>query len=591
MQMTDRYRSGARIARFGLVGVAATLTHALVLWAAVEFAGIRPTFATLLGFFTAFCVSYSGHYHFTFRSTQPHRTALPAFAFAAGTGATLNALIFSMMTDVFTIPYWYAFAVTVVIVPPVVYILSKSLAFAPTARSPAHSDTLKAWIIPAAMYAVAVLYTALFHYQVPYFDHWDIVPLYSAAQAGTLTVEDLFRQHGSHWHASAYLIMLATADMSHMSHWIDPLISVALAGLGFVALTNIIRRALDAFDAGTYLILALGIAAFIHFSLDQAANLLWGWQVAVFICSTGVLWTIDLLSRPGLTLSRTLVAAAATASAIYAFATAWTLLPIGLALICLNPRSSLQIKSMALLLWIVLSTALLWHYVLTRTGYAESMLTSRPLSETVFGLAHYMANFMGSAVARVVRPAASWVAAAGLLCLIAGFLIAARRGWATLLALRGIIALIAFAIGADMLTAMGRWPAFGADQAFANRYITFANYAWLGLILLVLLLSARWKGWLRWAALGGLCIFAGAKSVNDLSAISNAMRAVRINASAEDLACAYPVIPPETRTLISAETQDIEPGLRALKEYQASIFRPEKIERCVGKPVSADTVD
>nr|WP_321440049.1 GtrA family protein [uncultured Hyphomonas sp.] len=589
MMTRDRFQTATRIMRFGIVGVAATLTHALVLWLAVEFGGIRPTFATLLGFFTAFCVSYLGHYNFTFRSSEPHSKALPAFAFAAGTGAILNALIFSIMTDVFSAPYWHAFAVTIVMVPPVVYILSRSLAFAPDRSATSRPRDWKPWLIPAVMFAMTGLYTAIFHYQVPYFDHWDIVPLYAAAQSGTLTLADLFRQHGSHWHASGYLVMLATADMSHMSHWIDPLISVAIAGVGFLALSNILRRALDAFDASRYLTLALGIAAFVYFSLDQAANWLWGWQVAVFICTTGVLWTIDLLSRPNLTVPQTLVAAAATAVAIYGFATAWTLLPIGFALICLHPQAGWRMKGMALSIWGALSAALLWHYMLTRTGYAEDMLSSRPLGDAVLGIVHYMANFMGSAFARISRPGAPWIAAIGMLCLIGVLIALVRRGWSSLLAMRGLLAMIAFAIGADFLTALGRWPTFGVEQAFANRYITFANYAWLGLILLAIPLSRRWNDRMRQAALAGLCLFVGAKCINDLSAGRNAMLAMRINAAAAELACQYPDIPPETRALISASTQEIDTGLQTLKSYEVSLFRPEKMKSCAspGTPASS----
>ena len=580
MLTRERVHTAARIVRFGIVGVAATLTHALVLWAAVEFGGIRPTFATLLGFFTAFCVSYLGHYHFTFRSREPHARALPAFAFAAGSGAVLNALIFSVMTDVFSAPYWHAFAVTVVMVPPVVYVLSKSLAFAPDQTAVRAPRDWKPWIIPAVTFTLAALYTFLFHYQLPYFDHWDIVPLYAAAQSGTLTVGDLFRPHGSHWHASGYLVMLATADMSRMSHWIDPMISVALAGIGFVALANIIRRMLASFDAGAYLLPALGMAAFVHFSLDQSANFLWGWQVAVFICTAGVLWTVDLLSRPVLTLPQTLVAAAATAVAIYGFATAWTLLPIGFALVLLHPHAAWRRKTVSLLVWGALSVALLWHYMLTRTGYAESLLSGHSLSETLFGTLHYLANFMGSAIARISRTGAPWVAVLGLLALVAALIALARRGWPSLLAMRGVLALIAFAFGAGLLTALGRWPTFGTEQAFANRYITFANYAWLGLILIAFALAARWPKRIRRAALAALVLFASAKCVNDLSAVRNARLAIRINAAAVELACQYPEVSPEIRALISADSQEIDTGLQTLQAYQASLFRPEKTKRC-----------
>lgn len=571
--------------RFALVGVAATLTHALVLWALVSLAGLRPSGATLIAFAIAFGVSYLGHYNFTFRSNKPHAVALPAFGFAAGTGAFLNLIIFVLMTDVFRASYWQAFAVTVLAVPPTVYILSKSFAFSPDKPASVGNTSLRVWAVPAAMLAATAVYTMVFHFQAPYFDHWDIVPFYEAAQAGTLRPADLFAQHGSHWHATGYVIMLASAEMTGMAHWVDPLINLVLAAFGFIALANIVSRTTRDFGAAHYLPFALAIAAFIHFSPDQAANWLWGWQVALFASMAGVLWCIDLLSRPGLTFLRTVTAAAAAAIAVYGFATAWVLLPIGLALIAVAPETRAGTKLALALFWAAIFAALFYHFLQTSTGYVRTMTGDyASLPETLLGIIHYVANFLGSAVARISRPGAPWVAALATLCFLGLAAIIMARGWKFLIAARAMLALIAFALGAGLLTALGRWAEFGPDQAFANRYITLSNNAWLGLVILTLCLSARLTGTLKLLVLAGLCVLGAAKMLNNASAINTAMLAQEVNAHAAALACAYPEIPPQTRALMSAPGQDIDAHLAVLKAREASLFRPEAPRQCPALP-------
>lgn len=118
-----------RLFRFGIVGLLATVTHALILWALVEFVQMRPSFATVIGFLIAFNVSYFGHYYFTFQSKEPHRRALPGFAATATAGAVLNWLIFVIGTDVLAWNYWIAFAIAIVTVPIFVFIVSRRVAF------------------------------------------------------------------------------------------------------------------------------------------------------------------------------------------------------------------------------------------------------------------------------------------------------------------------------------------------------------------------------------------------------------------------------------------------------------------------------
>ena len=115
--------------RYGLIGVCATVVHAGILWSLVTFANLRPSFATILGFLAAFSVSYVGHYYFTFRSTEPHRRALPRFLAVALSGAILNWLIFVIVNDSFQFDYWIAFLVAVIAVPIFVFVMSGRVAF------------------------------------------------------------------------------------------------------------------------------------------------------------------------------------------------------------------------------------------------------------------------------------------------------------------------------------------------------------------------------------------------------------------------------------------------------------------------------
>ncbi len=128
-RMSKLYATFIRLFRFGIVGVAATVTHAVVLWALVESVSMRPSFATVIGFLIAFNVSYFGHYYFTFRSTEPHRRALPGFAATATAGAVLNWLIFVIATDFLQTNYWIAFGIAVVTVPIFVFFVSRRVAF------------------------------------------------------------------------------------------------------------------------------------------------------------------------------------------------------------------------------------------------------------------------------------------------------------------------------------------------------------------------------------------------------------------------------------------------------------------------------
>ncbi len=61
-------------------------------------------------------------------------------------------------------------------------------------------------------------YVVLFHYPIPYFDGWDMVPLLRMSDEGELTIGSFFAPHGaSHVHATGYALSLVVARFSGFS--------------------------------------------------------------------------------------------------------------------------------------------------------------------------------------------------------------------------------------------------------------------------------------------------------------------------------------------------------------------------------------
>jgi putative flippase GtrA len=123
-----------QLGRFGVVGALATLTHALTFGAAIELLHARPLFANLLGFALALCLSFLGHFRWTFRAQLSGRRPDLAwmflrFALVALTGLMLNSLIVFVVVEQLALDYRIAMFLMVTIVPLFLFWQSKRFAF------------------------------------------------------------------------------------------------------------------------------------------------------------------------------------------------------------------------------------------------------------------------------------------------------------------------------------------------------------------------------------------------------------------------------------------------------------------------------
>jgi putative flippase GtrA len=107
----------ARLARFGLVGVLATLVYAAATFVAVEFLVLAAVSASILGQLTSTAVSYFGHLFYSFGVESDHRTYLWRFLVVGVVTFALNGLVTHLLTDVLGINYRVSIVVVAILIP------------------------------------------------------------------------------------------------------------------------------------------------------------------------------------------------------------------------------------------------------------------------------------------------------------------------------------------------------------------------------------------------------------------------------------------------------------------------------------------
>ena len=122
--------------RFGIVGIAATLTHILVAIGFVELAGLPVLMANFLAFAAALCVSYGGNHRWTFERSGAHRRHLPRFVAVATGGLALNQFILWALAIRGGADYRLALGVAVLVVPALSFAVSRAWAFTPALGRP-----------------------------------------------------------------------------------------------------------------------------------------------------------------------------------------------------------------------------------------------------------------------------------------------------------------------------------------------------------------------------------------------------------------------------------------------------------------------
>jgi hypothetical protein len=429
--------------------------------------------------------------------------------------------------------------------------------------------------IAAAFAAAALVYVTLFYYRAPYFDHWDLAPMLEAAEQGRLTPAQLFEVHGGHWHSSAYMLLIALAQFTHWSHLAESLLSLAFVGsacLLTLSLAARFRANAAPTAAPAYFVAA---TAFLCFSLDQSANLLWGFQLSVFVSQFGAILALWALLAPSIGPARLAAALLGLGIAVTSYATGFALMPLGFALFLLRAELNAASRIAYAAVWASVSAMLCAGFILAQHAapYGGSFdIADLAQPDFPIYLALFELNFLGAGIARFTTDLMIPVALVGLAACGVCTIHLLRRN-VPLSALVIPLSLCAFGLGAGLLCGLGRYD-FGAGQGANARYITFAGVFWLGAAWLMLAALAETETrTVRRALLALVCVLALLKIGNSVqSAVKHATLSSDIGVIAETMR-ANPDGAAAAARRIARARQDIETHVAFMREKSWGVFR------------------
>jgi len=120
----------AQIGWFVIVGCAAAATHWAVAVACVAAGGLDPLLANVVGWLTAFCVSFAGHYRLTFRHQHaPLPRAARRFFAVSALGFAVNEAAYALLLHTTGIRYDVLLALILIGIAVLTFILGRCWAF------------------------------------------------------------------------------------------------------------------------------------------------------------------------------------------------------------------------------------------------------------------------------------------------------------------------------------------------------------------------------------------------------------------------------------------------------------------------------
>jgi len=117
------------MSRFALVGIVATCVHISVVWVLIERFDVETLLANLFAFLTAFIVSFTGQYLWTFRSKQSWHSALRRFFPVASFGFVLNNIVLITLLDMRLMSDSLAAIISACVIPVVTFLAGRFWAF------------------------------------------------------------------------------------------------------------------------------------------------------------------------------------------------------------------------------------------------------------------------------------------------------------------------------------------------------------------------------------------------------------------------------------------------------------------------------
>jgi hypothetical protein len=351
-------------------------------------------------------------------------------------------------------------------------------------RIPARSDPPKAFGPPAFKRLLVILlilspaileaiYIRLFGVNVVSWDQWDFVPFIEKLFSNNLSVYDLFQQHNEHRLFFPRIIMLALVYISNYNNiyemYFSWTLAVLISAVVFLAYTS-------RFGTSTKMLMAFVPISFMIFNLKQFGNILWGFQLQIYLCVLGFVFSIYMLERSDRLDANFFLAACGGILASYSFLNGLASWPSGLFFILVSGKS----KRMAVA-WSLTGLLAIAVYFIHWVKPAEQPSTFFIIEHPIKGLLYLTSN-IGSPLGLIIPVAAGIgitliiILLTELFFLIKYDLLKENAKW---------LSFILFSLISSFGMAIFR-AGVGIQQALTPRYITITSLAIIGVYILAL---------------------------------------------------------------------------------------------------------
>jgi len=310
---------------------------------------------------------------------------------------------------------------------------------------------------------LAILFVHRNGLNVPLYDQWEFVPLWSDFLDGKPWSHHLFASHNEHRMIFPKLIFLATAKITQWDVTAEMYINLFFITLVLFMVILLLKR--------TEMSLLLSVPiAWILFSLNQYENLLWGWQMAIFIMTSGVVASILFLDQVRRHAAFIIAGILSATVASFSFLSGLIIWPVGfLQLILMRQKISI------LMAWLISGCFVVGLYVSGSFSYADASF--RPdyftFLKIPFEYVKYISSYIGSIVGGGHLKQSVIYGSIILFLFITLNLIQlfhAERENNLPWIMMGI-----FSLGSGMMTGVGRLT-LGSDQALESRYVSISLF-------------------------------------------------------------------------------------------------------------------
>jgi len=333
---------------------------------------------------------------------------------------------------------------------------------------------------------ILVLNVAEYHVDVPFWDQWNFIPLLGQSYEQGVTLADLCGQHNEHRLLFPRLIMLGLARASRYNIVWELVVIILLASATFALLRHQFLKTAGALGYSGFP-WPMPVISLLVFTLGQAENWLWGWQIQIFLNVLAVVAGIVLLGSRPFRWGKYWYALGCGILATYSFANGLLFWPLGFLALILIPFENGRQRKQALALWTAATVGVAVSYLYQFRYESPSGTPWTQFLDQPGEYLRYLLIYLGRPVINYQEYALA-IGVSGLLLFgfLSLYLFLKKRG--AFPAFLPFFFFGLYAIGCGLLTGIGR-VGFGSHQAMDGRYVPFSSLIWVADFAFLFILS------------------------------------------------------------------------------------------------------